>query len=205
MRTLIIVFSWIIISISTFGQCDTVVSKRDSAFQAFWVAYWAPSFKPTELEPWQKDSIARLLYHAGISRRSYYEYNGLKLCSPSIVNSVLSNNHSTTLGGAIFFNHAEDSSRLLFDIVIGEGKSLAYYLPDIWEIVASDCSIPIRNLDGKIVSSSVYLSKPGYYKSLLFPGDVVNWPARNVTDKNGHEVNFQKRLRATERANQSKH
>jgi hypothetical protein len=236
MKNLIIVFSWIFISISTFGfgQCDTVVSKRDSAVQAFWKTYWLPASKKAELETWQKDSISRILCRAGISTKNY---SGQVMNNGQILSNKFAANegkgglsgpgnspHLTTdYTQSSFVGDDGSSSRLpiyvdvqggnaafgepgpLDKIVVKKGKSLAYYFPISWKELAYQLNIPILNYLGKEVSPGEYTLTTGHYRSFLFPGDVIYWRLKQVTDKDGHEVDFQKRLRATERAKQSKH
>lgn len=89
----------------------------------------------------------------------------------------------------------------LFTILPGEG--LAHHLPELqaWAEVAGDLHIPIRNKDGKVVSQDTYLNYLGRYKSVLFPYDVVDILNGKVYNKAGQEVNFDKRLEETNKAN----
>jgi len=96
------------------------------------------------------------------------------------------------------FGNAE---RWRFTILPGEG--LAHHLPELqaWAEVAGDLHIPIRNKDGKVVSQDTYLNYLGKYESYLFPYDVVDMQTGKVYNQAGQEVNFDKRLAETQKAN----
>lgn len=88
-----------------------------------------------------------------------------------------------------------------FTILPGEG--LAHHLPQLqaWAEVAKDLSIPIKDKDGKIVSEERYLNFLGKYESLLFPYDVVDVLNGKVYNQSGQEVDFDRRIAETEKAN----
>lgn len=85
---------------------------------------------------------------------------------------------------------------------INKGESLATYLPELqrWGTVATELSIPIKK-DGKVVSQETYLNYLGKYQSLLFEGDVIDLLAGKVYNKAGQEVQFDRRMAETEKAN----
>ncbi|MBQ5945351.1 hypothetical protein IJL65_02940 [bacterium] len=86
---------------------------------------------------------------------------------------------------------------------IKEGESLATYIPTLteWGKTAEDLGIPIKNKDGKVVSSDTYLNYLGKWESLLFTGDVIDLIAGKVYNKSGQEVDFARRMAETEKAN----
>lgn len=88
-----------------------------------------------------------------------------------------------------------------FTILPGEG--LANHLPElkIWGNTAEEIGIPIKNSNSKVVSKKIYANYLGYYKSVLFPYDVINMDSKIAYDKNGQEIDFQKRLAETKKAN----
>ena len=96
------------------------------------------------------------------------------------------------------FGNAE---RWRFTILPGEG--LAHHLPELqaWAEVAGNLHIPIRNGKGKVVSPETYLHYLGKYESVLFPYDVVDVLNGTVYNQAGQEVNFDKRLAETQKAN----
>jgi len=96
------------------------------------------------------------------------------------------------------FGNAE---RWRFTILPGEG--LAHHLPELkaWADVAGDLKIPIRDKNGKIVSQETYLNYLGRYESVLYPYDVVDLLNGKVYNQAGQEVDFERRLAETEKAN----
>ena len=90
---------------------------------------------------------------------------------------------------------------------IKEGESLATYLPTLteWGRTAEDLGIPIKNQkNGNVVSSDTYLNNLGKWESVLFEGDVIDLLAGKVYNKAGQEVDFQRRLEESEKANAPK-
>ena len=87
--------------------------------------------------------------------------------------------------------------------VIQEGEGLAHHLPELeaWGEVANDLAIPIKDASGKIVSQEKYLNYLGRYKTVLFTGDVIDLVAGKVYNKAGQEVDFDRRMAETEKAN----
>ena len=96
------------------------------------------------------------------------------------------------------FGHAE---RWRFTILPGEG--LAHHLPELeaWAKVAGELNIPIKDKTGKVVSQETYLNYLGRYESVLFPYDVIDVLNGKVYNQAGQEVNFERRLAETEKAN----
>jgi len=90
-----------------------------------------------------------------------------------------------------------------FTILPGEG--LAHHLPELkaWAKVAGDLNIPIRNEKGEIVSQETYLNYLGKYKSVLFPYDVIDILNGKVYNRFGQEVQFERRLQETQKANEA--
>lgn len=88
-----------------------------------------------------------------------------------------------------------------FEILPGQG--LAHHLPALqeWAKIAGDFNIPIRDKTGKVVSQETYLNYLGRYKSVLFPGDIIDMCAGKVFNKAGQEVLFDRRLEESEKAN----
>lgn len=90
---------------------------------------------------------------------------------------------------------------------IKEGESLATYLPTLteWGRTAEDLGIPIKDQkNGNVVSSDTYLNNLGKWESVLFEGDVIDLLAGKVYNKAGQEVDFQRRLEESEKANAPK-
>ncbi len=89
-----------------------------------------------------------------------------------------------------------------FEILPGQG--LAHHLPALqkWAEVAGEVPIPIRNKNGEIVSRETYLNYLGRYQSVLFPGDVVDMCQGKVFNKAGQEVQFDRRLEESKKANE---
>ena len=81
------------------------------------------------------------------------------------------------------------------------GQGLAHHLPKLkeWANIADCLTIPIRNKNGQIVSD--YLTTLGKYESVLFPGDVIDVCLGKVFNKAGQEVQFQRRIKETKKAN----
>lgn len=90
-----------------------------------------------------------------------------------------------------------------FRFIIQKGEGLATYVPQLkeWAKVAGDLKIPIRNEKGNIVSKEKYLNYLGKYKSVLFPGDVIDMSQMKVFNAAGQEVDFARRLAETKEAN----
>lgn len=88
-----------------------------------------------------------------------------------------------------------------FTILPGEG--LAHHLPELqaWAKVAGDLNIPIRNSNGQVVSPETYLNYLGKYESVLFPYDVIDVLNGKVYNQAGQEVQFERRLAETQKAN----
>ena len=88
-----------------------------------------------------------------------------------------------------------------FTIQAGEG--LANYLPQLeqWANVANELKIPIKDANGKVVGSEVFTKYLGKYESLLFTGDVIDLIDGKVYNKAGQEVDFNRRMLETRKAN----
>ncbi len=88
-----------------------------------------------------------------------------------------------------------------FTIQTGEG--LANYLPALeeWANVANELKIPIKDSKGKVVGSEVFTKYLGKYESLLFTGDVIDLIDGKVYNKAGQEVDFNRRMLETRKAN----
>lgn len=88
-----------------------------------------------------------------------------------------------------------------FTIQTGEG--LANYLPRLeeWANVANELKIPIKDAKGKVVGSEVFTKYLGKYESLLFTGDVIDLIDGKVYNKAGQEVDFNRRMSETKKAN----
>lgn len=86
---------------------------------------------------------------------------------------------------------------------IHKGEGLANYIPELekWGTVANELSIPIKDKDGKVVSQETYLNYLGRYQTLLFEGDVIDLLAGKVYNKAGQEVQFDRRMEETRKAN----
>lgn len=90
-----------------------------------------------------------------------------------------------------------------FTILPGQG--LAHHLPELkaWGKTANELSIPIKDKDGNIVSQEKYLNYLGNYESLLFPYDVVDILNGKVLNRRGQEVDFERRMEETKKANEA--
>lgn len=86
---------------------------------------------------------------------------------------------------------------------IQEGEGLAHHLPELeaWAEVANNLSIPIKDANGNVVSRETYLNYLGRYKTVLFPGDVIDLIAGKVYNNAGQEVDFPRRMAESEKAN----
>ena len=86
---------------------------------------------------------------------------------------------------------------------IQSGEGLANYLPQLteWAKVANELSIPIKNAEGKVVGQEIFTKYLGKYESLLFTGDVIDLIDGKVYNKAGQEVDFQRRMLETKKAN----
>ncbi len=92
-----------------------------------------------------------------------------------------------------------------FEILPGQG--LAHHLPELqaWADIAGQLSIPIKDENGEIVEQETYLTYLGRYESVLFPGDVIDMCQQKVFNKAGQEVQFDRRLEETQKANAKAH
>ena len=86
---------------------------------------------------------------------------------------------------------------------IQSGEGLANYLPQLeqWANVANELKIPIKDAKGKVVGSEVFTKYLGKYESLLFTGDVIDLIDGKVYNKAGQEVDFNRRMSETKKAN----
>jgi hypothetical protein len=86
---------------------------------------------------------------------------------------------------------------------IQSGEGLANYLPQLeeWANVANELKIPIKDAKGKVVGSEVFTKYLGKYESLLFTGDVIDLIDGKVYNKAGQEVDFNRRMLETRKAN----
>ena len=86
---------------------------------------------------------------------------------------------------------------------IQSGEGLANYLPQLeeWANVANELKIPIKDAKGKVVGSEVFTKYLGKYESLLFTGDVIDLIDGKVYNKAGQEVDFNRRMSETQKAN----
>jgi len=86
---------------------------------------------------------------------------------------------------------------------IQSGEGLANYLPQLeqWANVANELKIPIKDANGKVVGSEVFTKYLGKYESLLFTGDVIDLIDGKVYNKAGQEVDFNRRMSETKKAN----
>lgn len=86
---------------------------------------------------------------------------------------------------------------------IQKGQGLATYIPQLreWGRVASELNIPIKDKDGNVVDEKVFYRYLGKYQSLLFEGDVIDLLEGKVYNKAGQEVQFDRRMQETEKAN----
>lgn len=87
--------------------------------------------------------------------------------------------------------------------IIEEGQGLAHHLPQLqaWAEVANTLNIHIKDKNGNTVPYETYLNTLGEYTTGLFAGDVIDVFAREVRDKDGNIVDFEKRAEATKKAN----
>jgi hypothetical protein len=86
---------------------------------------------------------------------------------------------------------------------IQTGEGLATYLPQLqaWANTATELDIPIRDQAGKVVKGETYLNYLGRYESVLFTGDIIDMCQGKVFNAAGQEVQFEKRLAETKKAN----
>ena len=86
---------------------------------------------------------------------------------------------------------------------IQSGEGLANYLPQLeqWANVANELKIPIKDANGRVVGSEVFTKYLGKYESLLFTGDVIDLIDSKVYNKAGQEVDFNRRMLETRKAN----
>lgn len=88
--------------------------------------------------------------------------------------------------------------------VVGEGQSLAYFLPKLqdWGVKAEELGLPITNEKGKIVDSKIYMNYFGkWWSSRIFPGDVIDLCDKKITNKAGQKVDFDRRLLESKKVN----
>ena len=90
---------------------------------------------------------------------------------------------------------------------IAPGEGLAHHLPQLeaWAAAAGELSVPIRDKKGNIVVHEKYLHYLGKYESVLFPGDVIDMCAGKIFNKLGQEVEFETRLKESEKVNAIAH
>lgn len=89
-----------------------------------------------------------------------------------------------------------------FTILPGQG--LAHHISDLqeWGEVASNLCIPIKDQEtGKLVTKEKYLSYFGQWETVLYPYDEVDVINGIVHNQKGQEVQFDRRLAETEKAN----
>ena len=67
--------------------------------------------------------------------------------------------------------------------------------------MANELKIPIKDSKGKVVGSEVFTKYLGKYESLLFTGDVIDLIDGKVYNKAGQEVDFNRRMLETRKAN----
>lgn len=89
--------------------------------------------------------------------------------------------------------------------IIKKGEGLAHYLPQLeeWATIAGELQIPIKNSKGEIVSNETYrtyLDKR--YQGILFEGDLIDLCAGKIYNKAGQEVDFERRIEETKKANE---
>ena len=86
---------------------------------------------------------------------------------------------------------------------IEKGEGLAHHLPDIneWVTVAKKFPVPIKDESGNFVSPDRCLLYLGAYTSLLYPGDVIDMVNNKVYNKYDQEVDFNRRIAETNKAN----
>jgi len=105
-----------------------------------------------------------------------------------------------------FSEYSDFGTAKKWRFTIQPGEGLAHHLPELqaWAEVANSLSIPIKDKDGNIVSQEKYLNFLGRYESLLFPYDVIDLIAGKVYNKAGQEVQFDRRMEETAKANAKK-
>lgn len=104
-----------------------------------------------------------------------------------------------------FSNYSEFGTAERWRFEIQKGEGLANYLPELqkWASVAKELEIPIKDKTGKVVGSEVFSKYLGKYESLLFTGDVIDLLEGKVYNKSGQEVQFDRRMQETKKANQA--
>ena len=108
--------------------------------------------------------------------------------------------------GSIHWKNQSDwgtAEKCRFEILKGEG--LANHLPELqaWANVAGQLSISIKDKNSEIVGQERYLHYLGRYESVLFPGDVIDMCQNKVFNKSGQEVQFDRRLEESKKANKT--
>lgn len=95
-----------------------------------------------------------------------------------------------------------NAEKCRYEILPGQG--LAHHMPELekWTKVADDLSIPIRDKNGTIVPKETYLHYLGKFESILFPGDIIDMCQGKVFNKAGQEVEFERRIQETKKANE---
>ncbi len=104
-----------------------------------------------------------------------------------------------------FSNYSDWGSVEKCRYVVEKGQSLAYFLPKLndWGVKAEELGLPIANRRGKLVDQKIYMNYLGkWWSSHLFPGDIIDLCAKKIIDSNGREIDFDKRLAETKKANQ---
>jgi len=87
---------------------------------------------------------------------------------------------------------------------IEKGEGLAHHLSDIhaWVPVARDFPVRIKDKNGNVVPPERCLKEYGYWRTLLFPGDVIDMANGKAYNKLGQEIDFDRRQAETQKANQ---
>jgi hypothetical protein len=86
--------------------------------------------------------------------------------------------------------------------VIERGQGLANHIDSLqdWVRVAKDFPVPIKDVDGKVVSPDKCLTYKGKWTTLLFTGDTIDMVKSEVRNSHGR-VDFERRQLETEKAN----
>lgn len=97
------------------------------------------------------------------------------------------------------FGHAEQ-----WRFTIQRGEGLAHHVPELekWGSIAKELQIPIKDKDGNVVGNEIFMNYLGKYESVLFIGDVIDLLEGKVFNQKGQEVDFERRMLETKKANE---
>jgi hypothetical protein len=97
-------------------------------------------------------------------------------------------------------NMSDWGTALQCQFVVMPGDGIATFLPllEDWGVQADELGMPIANKKGKIVDKDVYMNQLGkWWSDHLFPGDVIDLCNKEIRNKSGQKVDFERRQAET--------